>query len=95
MKVRNMKSTSGTVAVEKRSLGRIIRKISKGISIHTIKDDFDFSDNINSKTIAFDFVPSAETERNLISQRTDEALAVKKIAGVKSGRRGGRLRKGI
>lgn len=59
---------------------------SKGISIHTIKDNFDLSDTINSKIIAFAFALAAEIERNLISQRTKEALAVRRIKGVRLGR---------
>lgn len=62
---------------------------SKGISIHTIKDNFDLSDNINSKIIAFAFSLAAEIERNLISQRTKEALAAKKLMGIKLGRPNG------
>jgi DNA invertase Pin-like site-specific DNA recombinase len=42
----------------------------KGISIRSIKDNFELSDNINSKIIAFAFALAAEIERNLISQRT-------------------------
>ena len=53
---------------------------------HSIKDNFDLSDNINSKIIAFAFALAAEIERNLISQRTKEALVVRKIAGVRLGR---------
>ena len=59
---------------------------SKGISIHTIKDNFDLTDSINSKIIAFAFALAAEIERNLISQRTREALALRKMNGVKLGR---------
>lgn len=59
---------------------------SKGIAIHTIKDNFELSDNINSKIIAFAFALAAEIERNLISQRTKEALASRKLAGMKLGR---------
>lgn len=59
---------------------------ARGAEIHTIKDHFDLSDNINSKIIAFAFALAAEIERNLISQRTKEALAAKKLAGVKLGR---------
>lgn len=59
---------------------------SKGVAIHTIKDNFDLSDNINSKIIAFAFALAAEIERNLISQRTKEALAVRKMNGVRLGR---------
>jgi len=59
---------------------------SKGICIRTIKDGFELSDSINSKIIAFAFSLAAEIERNLISQRTREALAAKKQAGVVLGR---------
>ncbi len=59
---------------------------AKGVSIHSIKDHFDLTDNINSKIIAFAFALAAEIERNLISQRTKEALAMKKMAGVRLGR---------
>ncbi len=59
---------------------------SRDIRIHTIKDNFDLNNNINSKIIAFAFALAAEIERNLISQRTKEALADRKAAGVKLGR---------
>lgn len=58
----------------------------RGISIHSIKDNFDLSDNINSKIIAFAFALAAEIERTLISQRTKEALAVRRQMGVRLGR---------
>lgn len=67
----------------------------KGISIHSIKDHFDLADNINSKIIAFAFALAAEIERNLISQRTKEALAVKKLEGVKLGRPPGSSKKKV
>ena len=41
---------------------------------------------VNSKIIAFAFALAAEIERNLISQRTREALADRKAAGVRLGR---------
>ena len=66
---------------------------TKGISIHTIKDNFELSDSINSKIIAFAFALAAEIERNLISQRTKEALAVRKMKGVRLGRPPGSSRK--
>ena len=115
-------SISGTVKVEKRTLGKIIKKMhpgdrlictelsrlgrnmlmvmsilntcsAKGIYIHSIKDNFDLSDNINSKIIAFAFALAAEIERNLISQRTKEALALKKASGIRLGRPPGKSKK--
>lgn len=65
----------------------------RGIAIHTIKDNFDLTDNINSKIIAFAFALAAEIERNLISQRTKEALAVRKMRGIKLGRPRGSSKK--
>ena len=65
----------------------------RGIAIHTIKDNFDLTDNINSKIIAFAFALAAEIERNLISQRTKEALAVRKMRGIKLGRPQGSSKK--
>ena len=42
--------------------------------------------NTQSKIVAMAFAMAAEIERDLISQRTKEALAAKKRAGVKLGR---------
>ena len=64
----------------------------KGIQIRSIKDNFELSDSLNSKIIAFAFSLAAEIERNLISQRTREALAAKKYAGVQLGRPKGKSR---
>lgn len=58
----------------------------KGLRVFSIKDNFELSDSLNAKIIAFAFSLAAEIERNLISQRTREALAAKKQAGVKLGR---------
>jgi len=108
-------SVSGTVAIEKRELGMLLKRMGKGdvlictelsrlgrnmlmvmgvlnkcsekgISIHSIKDHFDLTDSINSKIIAFAFALAAEIERSLISQRTKEALAVKRMEGIRLGR---------
>lgn len=106
---------SGNLAVEKRKLGTLLKKLSKEdilicseisrlgrnlmmimsilnicmqkeIKVWTIKDNYRLGNDINSKVLAFAFGLSAEIERNLISQRTKEALARKRDEGVILGR---------
>jgi len=61
-----------------------------GVKIWTIKDNYRLGDNIQSKLLAVAFAISAEIERDLISQRTKEALARKREEGVVLGRPKGR-----
>lgn len=67
--------------------------MDREIQVHTIKEKYELGNNINSKVLAFAFSLSAEIERQLISQRTKEALARKKSEGMKLGRPKGSLSK--
>lgn len=60
--------------------------VKSGAQVWTLKDNYRLGSTIESKILAFAFGLSAEIERNLISERTREALERIK----KSGRRLGR-----
>lgn len=55
--------------------------MTKECKVWTIKDNYRLGEDIQSKVLAFAFGLSAEIERNLISQRTKEALAKEKQKG--------------
>ncbi len=63
--------------------------LRKGVNIYTTKEKYTFDDTINSKVLCFAFGLVAEIERNLISMRTKEALALRKAEGVPLGRKRG------
>lgn len=92
--IRSLKRDDLLICTEISRLGRNMLMImsilndcaQRGVRIYTIKDNFKLDNDLNSKIIAFAFALAAEIERNLISQRTKEALAELKEAGVKLGR---------
>ena len=60
--------------------------IETGVVVMSVKENFVFGDDLNSRIIAATFGLAAQIERSLISARTKEALARKKAEGVKLGR---------
>ncbi|MCI8525599.1 MAG: master DNA invertase Mpi family serine-type recombinase [Oscillospiraceae bacterium] len=66
-------------------------RMSRECKVWTIKDGYRLGDDIQSKVLAFAFGLSAEIERNLISQRTKEALDRKRAEGIHLGRPKGAL----
>lgn len=60
--------------------------LRRKIVIYSTKDGYAFDDSINSKVLCFAFGLVAEIERNLISMRTKEALALRRAEGVTLGR---------
>lgn len=64
--------------------------MEREIKVWTIKDNYRLGDDLTSKVLAFAFGLSAEIERNLISQRTKEALAKRRADGIILGRPKGR-----
>lgn len=67
--------------------------MKKGVVIKTVKENYTLGDDISSKVLAFAFGLSAEIERNLISQRTKEALHRLQAEGKTLGRpKGARTR---
>lgn len=67
--------------------------MEKGCQVWCIKEGFNLKDDIQTKVLAFAFGLAAEIERNLISQRTKEALERKKAEGITLGRPKGALGK--
>lgn len=92
--LRQLKKGDLLIVSELSRLGRNLMQIMKilhdcmesDIRVVTIKEGYELGNNINSKVLAFAFGLSAEIERNLISQRTKEALARKKSEGLILGR---------
>jgi DNA invertase Pin-like site-specific DNA recombinase len=64
--------------------------ITKKVRVISIKEKFELKDDISSQVLAFAFSLSAQIERQLISQRTKEALARVRSEGKILGRPPGR-----
>jgi DNA invertase Pin-like site-specific DNA recombinase len=60
--------------------------MQKGIRIDAVKGNWQLNNSIQSKIVAMAFAMAAEIERDLISQRTTEALAARKLQGMPLGR---------
>lgn len=99
--LKKVKKNDKIIITEISRLGRSLMEImsilndlmTRDIKVYSIKEGYELGNNINSKVLAFAFGLSAEIERDLISQRTKEALAKKKAEGIHCGRKLGSLGK--
>lgn len=73
-----------------RSMLEVITLLSdlskKGVKVYAVKGGYELDDSIQSKILSMVLCMASEIERDLISQRTREALARKKKEGIKLGR---------
>jgi DNA invertase Pin-like site-specific DNA recombinase len=60
--------------------------VQKAIRVYAVKGPWQLDQGMQSKIIAMAFSMAAEIERDLISQRTTEALPLRKAQGMKLGR---------
>lgn len=95
--VRRMRKGDTLIVTELSRLSRTLTDImsivgdllEREVHLYSTKDRYSFDDSINSKVLCFAFGLVAEIERNLISMRTREALALRREQGVVLGRRKG------
>ena len=92
--IEDLRSGDSIVVSELSRLGRSMLECmeilsiatQKGIKVFSVKGNWELNQSIQSKIIAMAFSMAGEIERDLISQRTKEALRAKKEAGIKLGR---------
>jgi len=95
--LRRMKKGDSLIVTELSRLSRTLIDImtimgtllQKGVVLYSTKEHYSFDNSLNSKVLCFAFGLVAEIERNLISMRTREALALRREQGVKLGRKKG------
>lgn len=95
--IKNLRTGDTVIVTEISRLSRSLHEImvimkhcvDTGVIIHSTKDGYIFDDSLNSKVLSFAFGLAAEIEHKLISQRTKEALAVRKSQGKQVGRQFG------
>ncbi len=90
----NLQTGDSLIVAELSRLGRSMLEIMellsillrKGVNVYVVKGNYELKDDIQSKVLTFAFSLASEIERELISQRTKEALAKRKAEGKKIGR---------
>ena len=90
----NLQSGDNLIVAELSRLGRSMLEIMKllsillrkGVNVYVVKGNYELKDDIQSNVFTFAFSLASEIERELISQRTKEALAKRKTEGKKLGR---------